>query len=133
MLFPSMRRLMYVLTLRRSRQAEFNRRARRFQPMLAILEDRALPSTVHWIGGSGDWSVGTHWDTGHVPGAMDDVVINVTGVTVTHSTGTDSVHSLTSQDAFVLSGGTLSLAMSSVINNTFTLSGGALLGAGTSR
>jgi hypothetical protein len=52
------------------------------------LETRRLFATVSWIThGSGDWSVGSNWNTGTVPGPTDSVVIDVPGVnlTVTYS------------------------------------------------
>ena len=49
-----------------SRRVQHGRNAGRrrkpaFQPRLEILERRTLPSTVNWIGGSGDWNDATHW------------------------------------------------------------------------
>jgi phage baseplate assembly protein gpV len=103
---------------------------------LEVLEDRTVPSTVNWVGGSGDWGNANNWldvttQTHHTPTASDDAVINVDGVTVTHSTGADKVHSLTSQDAFVMSGGSLDLNAASALENTFTFTGGTLSGRGT--
>jgi hypothetical protein len=82
---------------------------------------------VNWVGGSGDWGTAENWldirtGTNHVPTAADDAVINVPGVTVTHSAGTDAVRSLLSRDPFVLSGGTLDLGAASTVNDSFTLS-----------
>src|SRR5262245_51724871 len=93
---------------RRGRRAERRPRAAWFRPRLEYLEDRTLPSTVNWVGGSGDWSVANNWTdastlTHHVPTASDDAVINVANITVTHSTGTDQVQSVT------ISTGTLNL------------------------
>ncbi|HEX9729898.1 MAG TPA: Ig-like domain-containing protein [Gemmatimonadales bacterium] len=34
---------------------------------------------IFWLGGSGDWSVGTNWSTGVVPGLGDTVFISVDG------------------------------------------------------
>jgi hypothetical protein len=31
------------------------------RPWLELVEDRALPSTVNWIGGSGNWNDASHW------------------------------------------------------------------------
>src|SRR5262249_16154382 len=82
-----------LLTPRTRRPSLLVRRA--FRPRLESLEDRTVPS-VNWISTtSGDWADGTNWSSGSQPGANDDVVINVSGVTVTHSSGNDSVHSLT--------------------------------------
>jgi hypothetical protein len=73
--------------------------------------------------------VPSNWNTGAVPGPSDDAVIPFTGITVTHSTGSDLIHSLTSQGVFVLSGGSLSVAATVLVDNTFTLSGGTLANA----
>src|SRR6516164_7502719 len=110
----SLRRLVHRLfrPTRPIRLSAPSRRAGGNKLRLEVLEDRTVPSTVNWVGGSGDWSNANNWldattQTHHTPTASDDAVINVSGVTVTHSSGTDTVHSLVSQDAVVLSGGTL--------------------------
>jgi hypothetical protein len=112
-----------------------------FRPRLEALEDRTLLSVVNWIAGSGDWATPGNWQdsttlTNHVPGAADDAVINAAGITVTHSSGNfDAINSLTMGnnrgENLAISAGTLSLAStSSLNNNTLTLSGGTLTGAG---
>jgi hypothetical protein len=89
------------------------------------LEDRRLLSSVFWSNSSGgDWDNPINWSTGKVPGASDDVTINVPGITVTHALGNqDAVHSLTSQAALDISSGSLSIGTASTINNTLNLSG----------
>src|SRR4051794_9254697 len=72
--------------------------ARPFQPLIERLEVRVVPAQVLWTAGSGSWSTAANWtdqsnSTHHVPGTADDVVIN-TNVTVTHSSGTDTIHGL---------------------------------------
>jgi hypothetical protein len=58
------------------------------------------------------------------------VVIDVPGlITVTHSSGTHTVRSILSQEAFSLSGGSLTVSNTVQVNNGFTLSGGTLVGA----
>jgi hypothetical protein len=85
--------------------------------------------TVSWTGPtSGDWSTTSYWSIGSLPGAGDDVTIP-SGTTVTHSTGSDSIHRLTVQGSLVISGGTLSVGATSTAAN-LTLSGGTLTGAG---
>ncbi len=84
-----------------------------------------------WIGGSGDWNTATNSSGGVLPGTNDDVVINTanTSITVTHSSGTHTVKSLTNQDAFQLTGGSLTVSNTVEVNNTFTLAGGTLVSA----
>jgi hypothetical protein len=89
--------MMPRLTLRRLLQ-QFSRPAQRPARAcrairLEALEDRTVPSTVNWVGGSGDWGTASNWldartGTHHVPTASDDAIINVAGVTVTHARGT---------------------------------------------
>jgi hypothetical protein len=120
------KRLVDVLSRPRAGLPRKQRRERR-RLILEQLEDRTVLSTVNWIGASGipgNWNDANKWldattMTNHVPGATDDAVINVSGVTVTHGTGSDTVHSLTvSNGTFSLSGGTL---------NAGTLEGGGLI------
>ncbi len=97
---------------------------------LALLPPSLSAATVTWVAGNGDWSVPGNWSTGVLPGSGDAVVIPAgTAITVTHSTGTDSISNLTSQQAFVLSGGSLTVATTVQVNKTFTMSGGTLVGA----
>ena len=85
-------------------------------------------STVTWIGGSGDWSAGSNWSNGTGPGASDDAVIDVPGISVTHSSGSDTVKSLTMNDPFTLAGGTLTVTgnVQEQTGNPLTLAGGTL-------
>ena len=66
----------------------------RFTPRLEALEERAVPATVTWVGGSGDWNLATNWDAGTLPGPQDDAVIDRSGISVTHSAGTHRINSL---------------------------------------
>lgn len=67
----------------------------------------------------------------HVPVAGDDAVINVPAVTVTHASGTHTAQSLTINNPFTLSGGTLIVTGNLVQQNTntFTMTGGILRNA----
>ena len=87
------------------------------------------PAAVRWVGMSGDWNNPTNWSTGVIPGPTDDVLIDRPGVslTVTHSSGTHSVLNLQSQEAFVLSGGSLTVSNTIEVNGMFTLTGGTLV------
>ena len=101
------------------------------RPLVIALRTGYLLSNVTWIGGSGDWSTGTNWSNGTGPGPTDDAVIDVAGITVTHSTGSDTIQSLTANDAFNLSGGALTVTgnVQDQNGNPFTLTGGTLSGA----
>jgi hypothetical protein len=96
------------------------------------LEDRTLPATVTWTNPlGGNWSTASNWSTGKVPTILDDVIINQPGgVTITHSGGNDLVHSLSSTDPLVVSGGYLFLAEASTLSSSLTFSAGTLTGGG---
>jgi hypothetical protein len=105
---------------------------------LEACEDRTLPSTVTWIGGSGDWDTAANWSTHVVPGPGDDVVIEPAGITVTHAQSSyDAVHSLTlgalhRGNTFLLSAGTVALVDAAFHRNNVAVSGtGTLVIAGT--
>ena len=116
----------------------FNRKVRprkkrstiEIHPTLCRLENRLMLS-VSWINpNSGDWDTPSNWSTGALPGLTDDVTINQTGITVTHSVHTtDTVKSLTSRANVTLSGGTLALTGDVQVTGTFNLAGGTLAGA----
>jgi hypothetical protein len=80
-----------------------------------VLASAAEP--VRWIAqGDGFWDVTANWSGGVVPGAADDVIIDVPrNPRVARRTGDDRVHSLVSRNLLVLEGGTLSLGTSSSI------------------
>ena len=110
-------------------------------------------ATVSWLGGTSFWDVVTSWSSNPLlPGAADDVVINVGGVqTITHRSGTDTIGSLSmlGDDILAITGGSLTVsngfannAGTSISAGTLTLngvsamaaltqSGGVLAGAGT--
>ena len=93
----------------------------------------AAAATVTWDGGGLDfnWNNPANWDTDALPGSTDAVIIDVVGdITVTHSSGTTSIYSLSSEEALVLSGGSFAITGASTANSTLTLSGGTLTGAG---
>src|SRR6266851_5712079 len=99
---------------------------RRLRPLkLELLEDRYAPS-VNWTGGGDgvNWSDPHNWSNGALPASTDDVVIATDpSVTIRHAGGNDSIRSLQSQNALDLSGGSLTIAAASAVNNTLTLSG----------
>src|SRR5271157_847894 len=92
------------------------KRIRVFLPNWERMEDRTMLSTMLWANpASGNWDVASNWVNQanpadhHVPIASDDAEINVSGITVTHSAGTDTVQSVTSSSNLTLSGGTLTV------------------------
>jgi hypothetical protein len=98
----------------------------------ATIQESTIPftPTVFWVGASGDWNTATNWNTGVVPGINDDILINVQGdVVITHSSGSHISRSLFSQNAIVLSGGSLTISNTVQVNNGLTLSGGTLRSA----
>ncbi len=108
---------------------------RRLRPRAEILEGRTLLSTVTWINpDGGDWDTPSNWDTGVLPGPTDDVVIDLPGIMVTHSSSaSDSINSLTissSDSALDISDGALALNTSSSIAGSFTLGNAMLSTAG---
>ena len=106
------------------------------RPTVNRLEDRTLLTTVSWINpAGGDWDTPSNWSSDALPGPTDDVVIALSGITVTHSsTASDSVNSLTisASDATLdLSNGSLSIASNSSISGNLSIEGGDLSVAGT--
>jgi RHS repeat-associated protein len=98
---------------------------------LEILEDRILLATARWINAAGgDWGEASNWDIQRVPSSSDDVIIDMANVTVTHSTGSDSINRLTlsgSDSALILADGTLTIANTvQVTNGTFSVNAGTL-------
>src|SRR4051794_11603495 len=96
----------------------FNRQeTRALRPRLELMEDRTLLATMLWaISTDGDWNVVNNWVNSanssdhHVPTSSDNAQINVTGITVTHSSSTsDAARSLTSQSTVQITGGSLAL------------------------
>ncbi|QDU21299.1 PKD domain-containing protein [Urbifossiella limnaea] len=125
------------------------------RPRLRVdpLEDRTVPATVTWDGGGGnfDWNTAANWSADVLPGASDDVVIDLgsNNFAVTHSAGDTAIQSLRNLASLRLVGGTLDIAAASSvakdlfltstlsgsgnlsIGGEFAWSGGAMTGAGT--
>jgi hypothetical protein len=85
--------------------------------------------SINWINAAGgDWDDPNNWDLRRIPGPMDDVGINVpSDVTITHSSGDDTILSLGTSDKVVLSGGTLAAGL---IDGGVTVTGGTLTNTG---
>jgi hypothetical protein len=103
--------------------------------VLLILSDLpGFAANVTWITGSdGSWTTATNWSSNpSLPGSVDTVTIDrPEQITVTISSGTQSIRSLDCKEALILSGGTLTLSQSSTINGPFSLTGGTLNGTGS--
>jgi filamentous hemagglutinin family protein len=102
----------------------------------AVLQLAPTSVTNAWMDNvSGSWTTAGNWTRGHVPNALEDVLIDPLGTqTVNLGSGTQSVRSLSmpGDDLLAISGGTLSPGQTSSIGAgaTLNLSGGALAGAG---
>src|SRR5262249_42557833 len=103
------------------------RRPRRAVPRLEYLEDRILLTTDFFINPlGGAWPDGGNWSLGAPPAASQDATVTPgAGVAVTHSSGTDTVHSLTSDGSLLVSGG--SLAVTGDLGGVVRVAGGGEL------
>lgn len=113
-------------------------------PALVALVSPLSAAPVVWdnSNATGAWSTGANWDTNVEPTAADDVTFPLgLGGTITTAT-TENALSLTFNDAYSLSGGTLALAsgnsihvadgITATINNALNITGGlSKTGTGT--
>lgn len=85
-------------------------------------------ATAVWTNPAGGyWDVSSNWDTGKVPGAGDDVLIDIPGnATITYRQATTEIRSLVSKNPFTITGGTLSVTQTVRVDNSFSLAGGTL-------
>lgn len=85
------------------------------------------PTPFHWVGGSGDWTDGSHWShngtTGTVPGTNDQAIVDAGGTYTVTLDSSQSVYSLTVNAAKA----TVADGASGVLN----VGAGLTLGAGT--
>lgn len=83
---------------------------------------------VSWSGkSSGNWTNKADWSGGAVPGAGDDVSIDVAGVTITVSTAGDVCNTLdTDYSTLALTAGSLRVVTSATFDGNYTQSGGLL-------
>ena len=92
---------------------------------------------VTWDGGAStlNWNDAANWSNNALPGAADDVVIDVpaTAATIIHASVTDSILSLSmpGDDTLQLSGGSLTIAAASALNAGLTIEHGTLTANGT--
>jgi hypothetical protein len=98
--------------------------------IIESLENRIFLTTVSWNSDSnGDWAIGENWSSGQVPAQNDDVIIDRPGVnvTITISSGTNSVKSITSAEELKISGGSLTVAANSQISGALSLVAASLV------
>ncbi len=119
------------ITDRRTRSRRTYRARNRLRDLrLESLEDRRMLATVNWDGG-GDgtsWENPLNWDTDALPTSADDVNINViaSNPTIQVGSGAHTIRSLTTEEAVEMTGGSLTINTSSVLNNSLTNNGGDL-------
>jgi hypothetical protein len=91
------------------------------------LERRRLLAAINWDGGGGDdsWHNPSNWSNDALPGAADDVTINLAGTTsITFTSGATTIHSLNCARNFEISGGSLTAS------NGLTFSGAIVVASG---
>ncbi len=114
-----------------SRRAADRRPARKRLLRCEWLEDRRLLSNVNWINpAGGNWDVGSNWSTGMVPTADDDAKITIAGPATVTIQGNDaeSVRTVTTAagDTLAVTGGSLTVGVSSTLSGSLNLSGGTV-------
>src|SRR5262245_52055185 len=110
----------HLLSLPFARRAASTRR----RLMLNKLEDRCTPAAVSWDGGAAtlNWSDANNWNPDGLPGAADDVTIDVAGtITVQHTGGATTIKSLQLQENLTVSGGPLVVSGNLAVNSGNTL------------
>ncbi|HEY9693018.1 MAG TPA: DUF4347 domain-containing protein, partial [Oculatellaceae cyanobacterium] len=92
-----------------------------------LAENRTWKSAIN-----GFWDVSSNWTNNQPPLTGDDVTISfpINDITTTYRTGNTSLNSFVSDEAFVFSGGTLTINILDV-NNNLTLNSGSLTLNGT--
>jgi hypothetical protein len=117
----------------KSNSAQFRRSACAVAVAALFQPAPAVPAVVNWIAGTGFWDVATNWSSNpNLPGAADDVFINVGGLpTVTYRTITSTVNSLAITSAtFAVTSGALTISTTFSNNAATTLTSGSLSVAG---
>ncbi len=92
----------------------------------------ARAASVIWApNASGSWTTATNWSSNPaLPGPADSVTINQPGaITVTLSSGTQSINSLTDDNILTLAGGTLAVATTLQVNGALNFTGATLQNA----
>ncbi|MFO0869119.1 MAG: LamG-like jellyroll fold domain-containing protein [Pirellulales bacterium] len=113
----------YVRSHERRRSPQRRRRL-----FLEQLERRALLAVVAWDGGAGtlNWGDANNWSTNTLPGATDDVTIDIAGTNLVTSSGNVSIKSLTSNETVSVVAGTFTLGGNSQGSGTLEVAGGTL-------
>ncbi len=103
------------------------RRAANRHWLIEGLEQRVLLTAVTWVGPNtgGDWSNPNNWSTNALPQPADDVTLNGS-ITLTHSAGADTIHSLNSDATFNINGGSLAITNGFSVDNMQVTPGGTL-------
>ena len=85
---------------------------------------------IAWINPAGGfWDVASNWEGGVLPGPNDNVLIDVPGadVTITHRSGTSVVNRVISRENLLVTGGTLDIATTLLVDEKFEIGSGATL------
>ena len=93
-----------------------------------VLEPRHLLATITWDGG-GDgttWEDPLNWVGDALPGSADDAVLGIPANPSITVSSNQTINSLVSDEAFMISGGTFDVATTVQVNNTFQIAGGTL-------
>jgi hypothetical protein len=107
---------------KRARAVTLGSSIRRATVAMLLLTAMSVPTDAavgNWTDATGFWDVVTNWSSNPLlPGATDDVVINVAGVqTITHRSGTDTVQSLAiTDDNLAVTGGSLTVTGTGTTN-----------------
>lgn len=86
--------------------------------------------TIFWnVDADGAWSTAADWNLSRLPNSVDDVAINTVHLhTVTHGSGSDSIHTLTvGNDNLTVSGGALRVVSTASFAHVLTVSAGSLI------
>ena len=97
--------------------------------LCAVFAQTSSGASVNWTDSTGFWDVAGNWSSNpQLPGATDDVIINVAGLpTVTYRTGTNTISSLGITNAtFDVTGGVLTVSNSFSNNSATNIISGSL-------
>ncbi len=97
------------------------------------LEGRVLLAAVAWTGGGDgtNWHDPNNWSNNAIPGAADDVTIDVAAnptIVYSNTAGNRTINSLLSREAINFTGGRLTLLTTATMEAATTLNGGTLEG-----